>query len=79
VAELRAVASARTTPRSIGGAKGRLTVPASFFEPLPDDLLDAFSGAPNDPQASGAGRPPKVAEERAPYGSEGSGGDRDDR
>lgn len=44
VAELRAVSAARDAPRPVGGAKGRLTVPASFFEPLPDDLVDAFSG-----------------------------------
>ncbi len=28
--------------RPIGLAKGILTVPDSFFEPLPDDLLNAF-------------------------------------
>ena len=26
----------------IGVAKGQFIVPASFFEPLPDDALDAF-------------------------------------
>ena len=41
VAELRAAASTRTTPRPIGGAKGVDVLP-SFFDPLPDDLLDAF-------------------------------------
>jgi prevent-host-death family protein len=30
--------------RPIGLDKGRLTVPASFFEPLPEWLLDAFEG-----------------------------------
>ena len=25
-----------------GSAKGKFEVPASFFEPLPDELLDAF-------------------------------------
>ena len=44
VAELRAVADVRTEPRPIGGAKGRLAVPASFFEPLSDADLAAFDG-----------------------------------
>ena len=44
VAELRAVAAATVSgPRPIGGVSG-LVVPPSFFEPLPDDLLDAFEG-----------------------------------
>lgn len=43
VAELRPVAAAPTKPRPIGGAAG-FTVPPSFFEPLPDDLVDAFDG-----------------------------------
>lgn len=30
--------------RPIGLAKDQFQVPASFFEPLPDDLLDAFEG-----------------------------------
>ena len=41
VAELRAAVSTRTAPRPIGGAKGATMLP-SFFDPLPDDLLDAF-------------------------------------
>ncbi len=32
--------------RPIGLAKGRFDMPASFFEPLPDDLLDTFEGKP---------------------------------
>jgi hypothetical protein len=28
----------------IGLAKGQFEIPASFFEPLPDDILDAFEG-----------------------------------
>ncbi len=31
-------------PRRLGLAKGQFTVPAAFFEPLPDDALDAFEG-----------------------------------
>jgi hypothetical protein len=30
--------------RPIGLAKGQLNVPESFFEPLPNDILDAFEG-----------------------------------
>lgn len=32
------------TQRPIGLAKGTFQVPPSFFEPLPDDMLDAFEG-----------------------------------
>jgi prevent-host-death family protein len=62
VAELRAVESARTEPRPFGGAAGRFGVPDSFFEPLPDEELDAFDG--NDAQVQGASR---VAEKKASY------------
>src|SRR5262245_3956478 len=44
VAELVPVAATRTTPRPIGRALG-FVVPPSFFEPLPDDLIDSFSPA----------------------------------
>ena len=46
VAELRAVADARTEPRPIGPLPGRPTfeLPASFFEPLPADELDLWEG-----------------------------------
>jgi hypothetical protein len=30
--------------RPIGLAKGQLEIPASFFEPLPKDILNAFEG-----------------------------------
>ena len=32
------------TPRPYALAKGLFEVPASFDDPLPDDLLDAFEG-----------------------------------
>lgn len=44
VAEIRPLLPRRTTERPIGVAKGRLEVPPEFFDPLPDDLLDAFEG-----------------------------------
>ena len=30
------------TRRNPGSAKGRVKIPPSFFEPLPDEVLDAF-------------------------------------
>ena len=47
VAELRPLPRARTGPRPLGIAKqlyGDWQLPESFFDPLPDDLLDAFGG-----------------------------------
>lgn len=66
VAELRglSVSRRRTEPRPIGRAKGRLTVPPVFFEPLPDDILSAFSG--EEAPAEEAGRAPARAAERPP-------------
>ena len=45
IVELHAVRSARTAPRPIGLGRGRLTVPPSFFDPLPEDVLRGFEGA----------------------------------
>jgi prevent-host-death family protein len=42
IAELRAVESVRAEPRPIGLARGAFTVPDSFFEPLPDDVVADF-------------------------------------
>jgi prevent-host-death family protein len=64
VAELRAVASVRSKPRPIGGAKGRLTVPPTFFEPLPDEMTRAFYGDEPGRPTHGISR---VAEKRATY------------
>jgi antitoxin (DNA-binding transcriptional repressor) of toxin-antitoxin stability system len=44
VAEIRAIAQPPGKPRPIGLLKGRFSVPDSFFEPLPDEILDAFDG-----------------------------------
>jgi antitoxin (DNA-binding transcriptional repressor) of toxin-antitoxin stability system len=44
VAEITALPESPSQPRPIGLAKGRFSVPHSFFEPLSDDLLDAFEG-----------------------------------
>jgi prevent-host-death family protein len=60
VAELRAIEPARVEPRPVGVMSGRLDVPATFFDPLPEDLLQAF-GAPE------ARRQPMVAERPPRY------------
>jgi prevent-host-death family protein len=44
VAEVTAVPTVSSTPRPMGLAKGTFTVPAIFFDPLPEDLLRGFEG-----------------------------------
>jgi antitoxin (DNA-binding transcriptional repressor) of toxin-antitoxin stability system len=65
VAELRAIPGARTSPRPIGKAAGRLRVPPAYFEPLPDGVVEGFEGveAPQRPVS----RPARVAEPRGGY------------
>ncbi len=46
VAEIRGLPAPPSRKRPIGLAKGRFTIPDSFIEPLPDDLIKAFSGQP---------------------------------
>jgi antitoxin (DNA-binding transcriptional repressor) of toxin-antitoxin stability system len=60
VAELRAIGIARTAPRPLGGAKG-LEISDTFFEPLPDDVLDVFYGeaAPRAPSRVAEAQPPR--------------------
>ena len=65
VAELRAVEQKRTRPRSIGGAKG-IVVPPSFFDPMPDDFLDAVESGPVFP-ATTIRTPSRVAESTPAY------------
>ena len=43
IAELRRIPAPLQQPRPVGIDRG-MTIPDSFFEPLPDDLLDAFEG-----------------------------------
>ena len=62
VAELRRVEATRTAPRPIGGLKGTFVVPASFFEPLPDEVIESFY-----PGGDAVGGDAKVAEQRASY------------
>jgi len=63
VAELRAIGVVRTQPRPIGGAEGQLTIPSAFFDPLPDDLVEAFY----DERRSDARSAPRVAGTRATF------------
>jgi prevent-host-death family protein len=64
VAELAPVEVGREEPRPFGLARGLVTVPASFFEPLSDDELDAFEGRQGGLREPSATR---VAEGAAPY------------
>ena len=43
IAEMRPVSRPLTEPRPVGIDRG-MAIPSAFFEPLPDDLLDAFEG-----------------------------------
>ena len=66
VAELRAVAQKRTEPRPLGLGKGTFSIPASFFEPMPDDWLDEFYNGPVFPEPEKSSR---AAETRATHGA----------
>ncbi len=66
VAELRAVEQKRTKPRPIGLGKHTVTIPPSFFEPMPDEWLDEFYNGPIFPEDR---KPSRVADSRAAYGS----------
>ncbi len=44
VAEVRLLRKKEARKPRIGAADGELVVPDSFFEPLPDEILKAFSG-----------------------------------
>ncbi len=43
IAEIRPIPKLPVNPRPVGIDRG-LKIPSSFFEPLPDELLDAFEG-----------------------------------
>ena len=64
VAELRAIEQKRTEPRPLGLAKGQVSIPSSFFEPMPDEFLDAFESGSVYPEVS---QPSRVAERRPKY------------
>ena len=62
VAELRHVRTARSTPRPLGLAKGLVELPAAFFEPLPEELVEAFEDGAVYPRRKAA--PLAVVERR---------------
>ena len=73
IAELHAVGADRTEPRPVGPLPGRpqFDVPASFFEPLADEIVRDWegglvSGGAESPP-SVRRRTPKVAESKATY------------
>lgn len=51
IAEIKPLPQPLKKKRPIGLAKGQFEILPSFFDPLPDDLLDAFEGKsnPEDP------------------------------
>ena len=77
VAELRAIAGARTDPRPIGPLAGRPTfdIAPGFFEPMSEAELEGWESVagPDDalaiprPSASKAARTFRVAESTAPF------------
>jgi antitoxin (DNA-binding transcriptional repressor) of toxin-antitoxin stability system len=44
IAEIRPLSRAPKGARPFGLARGTFTVPQEFFEPLPDEMTDAFEG-----------------------------------
>ena len=44
IAEIRLMERPRHKKRPIGLAKGQFAIPSSFFEPLPEEIQDAFHG-----------------------------------
>ena len=47
IAEIRPLPKPPSGLRPVGIDRG-MNIPASFFEPLPQDLLDAFQGNPDE-------------------------------
>ena len=46
IAELRPLPRIEAAPRPFGLARGTFSVPDSFFEPLPADVIEGFEGGP---------------------------------
>jgi antitoxin (DNA-binding transcriptional repressor) of toxin-antitoxin stability system len=42
IAEIRPLPNQHTRKRPIGLGKGQLTIPKEFFDPLPEDVLQAY-------------------------------------
>ena len=52
VAEIRPIPKPPAEPRPTGIDRG-MTLPSTFFEPLPEDLFDAFTGSLDSREAAG--------------------------
>jgi antitoxin (DNA-binding transcriptional repressor) of toxin-antitoxin stability system len=61
VAELRAIVASAARSRQLGHASGKIRIPQTFFDPLPDEVLEGFVGGVNEASAR------RVAEDKAPY------------
>ena len=44
MAEIRPLAEPMDEPRPVGLGKGLAEIPDSFFDPLPEEMLDLFEG-----------------------------------
>ena len=44
IAEIHPLRPPRAQPRPVGLAKGQFTVPKEFFDPLPEEVVEAFEG-----------------------------------
>ena len=44
IAEVKRLGGATDSPRQFGLARGQFSIPAAFFEPLPDEVIDGFEG-----------------------------------
>ena len=44
IAETRPLPRPESAPRPFGLARGTFSVPESFFEPLPDEIIEGFEG-----------------------------------
>ena len=51
IAEIAPIETAQRSkePRPFGLGKGGCTAPDSFFDPLPEDIIEAFEGGSDDP------------------------------
>lgn len=61
VAELRPIARPRATIRPLGLAAGTVAVPATFFDPLPESMVETFEATEGDRPGT---RVSRVAEAR---------------
>jgi antitoxin (DNA-binding transcriptional repressor) of toxin-antitoxin stability system len=46
IAEIRGLARTRKAKRPIGLAKGEFKISRKFFDPLPEEIVNAFEGKP---------------------------------